>query len=58
MLDGATAKALQAAIDKDLKAQSREVAGVTLQLTTRNASAREATTYNVVGSAGGERSWR
>jgi hypothetical protein len=45
----ATAKDLQTAIDRDLKPQSREIAGVQLHLQTKNISARAATTYNVVG---------
>jgi hypothetical protein len=46
---GATAKELQTAIDRDLKPQSREVAGVQLHLRTSNVSKRVATTYNVAG---------
>src|SRR5882757_5540220 len=46
---GMAAKDLQAAIDRDLKPQSREIAGVQLHLQTKNSSTRTATTYNVVG---------
>ena len=46
---GATAKDLQTAIDRDLKPQSRELAGVQLHLQTKNISTRSATTYNVAG---------
>ena len=44
-----TAKALQTAIDKDLKPQSREVPGVQLHLETRNATTRTGIAYNVAG---------
>lgn len=46
---GATAKDLQTSIDRDLKPRSHELAGVHVQLQTRNISTRSATTYNVVG---------
>lgn len=45
----ATAKDLQTSIDRDLKPRSYELAGVHVQLQTRNISTRSATTYNVVG---------
>jgi hypothetical protein len=46
---GATSKELQTAIDRDLKPQSREFAGVQVHLQTKNSSVRSGTTYNVVG---------
>src|SRR5260370_2745896 len=46
---GATANDLQTSIHRDLRAQSREIAGVQLHLQTKNISTRTATTYNVVG---------
>ena len=46
---GTTGKALQAAIDKDLKPQSLVLAGTTVTLHLRNTSERTATTSNVVG---------
>jgi Peptidase family M28/PA domain len=44
-----TLKDLQTAVDRDLKPQSRELAGVHVHLQTKNLSTRSATTYNVVG---------
>jgi hypothetical protein len=46
---GVTPKELQTAIDRDLKPQSRELAGVQVHLQTKNVSTRAATTYNVAG---------
>ena len=50
---GTTAKDLQTSIDRDLKPQSHELAGVKIQLQTKNVSTRSATTYNVVGLLSG-----
>lgn len=46
---GPTPKDLQTSIDRDLKPQSRELAGVQVRLQTRNISTRSATAHNVVG---------
>ncbi|MFT4114591.1 M20/M25/M40 family metallo-hydrolase [Silvibacterium sp.] len=45
----AEASALQAAIDKDLSAQSRDLPDTTLTLHLRNTSERDGTSWNVVG---------
>jgi hypothetical protein len=44
-----TAKDLQTSIDRDLKPQSHELAGVQVHLRTKNTSTRSGTTYNVAG---------
>jgi hypothetical protein len=50
---GITTKELQSGIDRDLKSHSREIAGVELQLQTKNSSTRVATTFNVAGLLAG-----